>query len=189
MNKTDTIFFKNKVIPELIHEEAIIALSHYPSLNNTAIEFRITSTMKKSFMKAQPVLASMFRSKEKRRYVILMSERFNIEGDVIRIQDISKEVLIGWLGHELGHLMDYQERSNMNLMIFGLKYFFSSGYIKKAERAADSYAVQHGMKDYILATKDFILNHSQLSEKYKARIKRLYLSPEEILSLVQEQGK
>jgi hypothetical protein len=40
------------------------------------------------------------------------------------------------------------------------------------------------MGNYIFATKDFILNHSQLSDKYKKRKVRLYLSPEEILALV-----
>ena len=40
------------------------------------------------------------------------------------------------------------------------------------------------MGDYILATKDFILNQSHLSDAYKARIARLYLSPEEIIVLV-----
>ena len=42
------------------------------------------------------------------------------------------------------------------------------------------------MKDYILATKDFILNHASISEVYKDRIKRLYLSPEEIMVLVED---
>lgn len=64
--------------------------------------------------------------------------------------------MIGWIGHELGHVMDYQERSGLNLLVFGIKYLTSNGFIKEAERAADTFAVNHGMSDYILATKDFI---------------------------------
>jgi hypothetical protein len=45
------------------------------------------------------------------------------------------------------------------------------------------------MGNYILATKDFILNHTSLSENYKSRIKRLYMSPEEIMVLVDELQK
>lgn len=80
--------------------------------------------------------------------------------------------------------MDYREKSAMGLVIFGFRYITSANYIKEAERAADTYAVNGGMSDYILATKNFILNHSHLSDTYKERIARLYLSPEEILVLV-----
>lgn len=45
------------------------------------------------------------------------------------------------------------------------------------------------MANYIIATKNFILNYSGISETYKARIKRLYLSPEEIMQLVNELDK
>lgn len=62
----------------------------------------------------------------------------------------------------------------------------SKNYIREAERAADTYAVNHGLGEYIIATKDFILNESQLSETYKSRIKDLYLSQEEIMVLIDE---
>ena len=42
------------------------------------------------------------------------------------------------------------------------------------------------MEDYILKTKDFILNHAKITPTYKDRIKRYYLSPEEIMEMVKE---
>lgn len=102
------------------------------------------------------------------------------------MSEVPSEVLIGWIGHELGHIMDYRNKSAAGLVIFGFRYLTSSSYLKEAERAADTYAVNAGMGDYILATKDFILNHSHLSESYKERIARLYLSPEEIIVLVNQ---
>ena len=86
----------------------------------------------------------------------------------------------------MGHIMDYRDRSGFNLLIFGVRYLLSNKHIREAERAADTYAVNRGMGEYILATKDFILTHAHLSDVYKARIKRLYLSPEEIMELVEE---
>ena len=53
---------------------------------------------------------------------------------------------------------------------------------------ADSFAVKHKMESYILKTKDFILNNADISEVYKKRIKRYYLSPEEIMVLVEERN-
>ncbi len=40
------------------------------------------------------------------------------------------------------------------------------------------------MGDYILKTKNFILEHASISEKYKRRIRRLYMSPEEVMELL-----
>ncbi|KZS38898.1 hypothetical protein AWE51_15060 [Aquimarina aggregata] len=187
MGSIDTIHFKNKIIPSLIINEAGTALSHYPELEEISIEFKLKPTLKKSFMKAQPKLSSIFKSKEKRAYVILMSTTFKIDNMELHIKDIPENVLIGWLGHELGHIMDYLTKSSFNLVLFGIQYLISPNYIRQAERIADTYAIKHSMQDYILATKRFILNHSSLSEKYKARIRRLYLSPDEILLLVKEQ--
>lgn len=177
----------NKIVPSIIANEVEAALSFYPSLQNTHIEFKIKPSLTTSFMKAQPVFSTVLGPKENRKYKILISDSFALENKELHLNQIPKKVLIGWLGHELGHIMDYKNRSALNLLGFGVRYYFSENYIRKAERIADSFAISHNMKDYILATKNFILNHADLSDKYKARIKRLYVSPNEILKIVEEQ--
>lgn len=184
-----TINTENKIIPASIYNEAKIALSHYPELENISIEFKFKDNIKKSFMQAQPKFSTVFKSRKKREYVIFMNTKLHIENEEITVTDVPKKVLVGWLGHELGHVMDYLNRNTWNLVWFGLKYITLGSHIRKAEKAADTYALQHGMVDYILATKNFILNHATLSEKYKARIKRLYLSPEDIILIVNEHKK
>jgi hypothetical protein len=184
MNDKD--FLNNKVIPESILKEVTYALSHFPELADTPIEFKFKSNIKRSFMQAQPRFFDIFKNKKRRSYYIMISESVTIEDEVFTVAEVPTDVLIGWIGHELGHIMDYRERSGLNMVVFGIRYLFSKGFIKEAERAADTYAVNHGMGKYILATKDFILNHASLSEAYKNRIKRLYLSPEEIMVLVDE---
>jgi len=72
------------------------------------------------------------------------------------------------------------------MMQFGVGYFFSSRYFMQAERAADLFAISHGLGDKIVATKNFILDHAHLPERYKKKIRRLYLSPEETLRLIEE---
>ncbi|WP_282178704.1 hypothetical protein [Maribacter stanieri] len=173
-------------IPHEIIEEAKIALSHYPDLTNTKIEFKFKKNIKKSTMQAQPSFWSVFKSKKKRSYNILISERIKIADSVYYTKDIPSEIMIGWLGHELGHVMDFEQRSGFNLIGFGFKYVTSKNYIREAERRADSYAVNHGMETYILATKEFILKEAGLTQEYVDRIKNFYLSPEEIMILVEE---
>lgn len=142
--------------------------------------------IKKSTMQARPTFDSFFKTRKKRKYLILISKRFKISRKDFSTLDIPDDIFIGWIGHELGHIMDYQNRSRWNLIWFGIQYLFSENHIIEAERAADRFAEQHNMEDYILKTKNFILNHADITEVYKNRMKRYYLSPEEIMFLVKE---
>ena len=184
MVPAQSVNLENKIIPEQIKEEAIKALTFFPELYDTAIEFKFKNNIKKSTMQAQPRFASFFKAKENREYVILISRKIQIDGEEFTMADIPSDVKVGWIGHELGHIMDYRNRTNMGMVIFGLKYLFSPLHIKEVERAADTYAIQHGMGDYILMTKNFILENTHLSEKYKERIRNLYISPEEVMELI-----
>ena len=176
------------IVPISIKDEVETALNYYPQLKNIHIEFKFKKNIKKSTMQARPTFDSFFKSKENRKFLILISEKIKISNKEFSTKDIPTDVFIGWIGHELGHVMDYQGRSKLNLIWFGLKYLFSDNHIVAAERAADSFAVKHKMESYILKTKDFILNNADISEVYKKRIKRYYLSPEEIMVLVEERN-
>ena len=178
-----------KIIPQSIHAEIKTALEYYPDLEDTYIEFRFKKNIKKSTMQARPSFGSFFSTKKHRKYVVLISETFKISDKSFLTKDIPSDILIGWVGHELGHIADYQDRSKTNLIWFGLKYLFSDNHIVEAERAADMYAVSHGMESYILKTKDFILNHADITQTYKMRIQKYYLSPEEIMDIVNDRDK
>ncbi|MBU2949364.1 hypothetical protein KO493_01495 [Tamlana agarivorans] len=174
------------VIPNSIAKEVSKALSYYPELSDVSIEFRFKSNIKKSTMQAQPLFGSFFKSRRNRSYVIRISEKIKIADRVFKTEDVPEDVMVGWIGHELGHVMDYQRMSNSELMWFGVNYLLSDNHIIEAERAADTFAVSHGMAEYILATKNFILNHADIENKYKLRIKKYYLSPEEIMEMVEK---
>lgn len=186
MVPAQNINLDNKIIPESLKTEALEALSFYPELWDTAIEIKFKDNIKKSTMQAQPRFTSFLKPKEDREYLILISRKIQIEGENFTMAEIPSDVKIGWLGHELGHIMDYHDRTNVGLIILGIKYLLSPSSIKKVERMADTYAIAHGMGDYILLTKNFILDNANLSERYKARIRRLYISPEEVMELINE---
>ena len=180
------ILYTQSIIPQSIKKEIETALSYYPELKNTRINFEFKKKIKKSTMQAQPSFGSFFRKKRKRSYNIYISETVNISGEIFYTKNMPKDVLIGWIGHELGHVMDYRNRSNLNLVWFGIKYLLSDNHIAKAERSADTYAIQSGMEKYILITKDFILSQANIDKKYIARIKKYYLSPEEIMEIINQ---
>ncbi len=176
------------IIPNSISKEINKALEFYPELNETAIEFRFKPHIKKSTMQARPTFGSFFKSRKNRTYVVLISESFKIADKQFLTTHIPSDILVGWIGHELGHIMDYRDRSKLNLIWFGIRYLLSDHHIVEAERAADTYAVQHNMEEYILKTKDFILNNADIHEAYKLRIKKYYLSPEEIMDMIEHRN-
>lgn len=180
------MYAKNKTIPDPIREVTLEALSYFPDLLDIRIDFEFKKKIGGSVMQAQPRVGSLvFRGKENRAYRIKISRYLELEDENILIEELPHDVLLGWIGHELGHIQDYMDRSAVNLMGFGVKYYCSRQFVTEAEITADSYAVSHGLGEKIIATKNFVLNHDKLPEDYKNKIRALYMSPGEILSLVE----
>jgi len=179
-------FRHNKQIPPKIKQPALKALSFYPELKNAVIRFNFKKNIRTSVMQAQPVFSTLVNKRKNRRYRINISIHFKLRTCDMPITDIPEEVMIGWFVHELGHIMDYEHRSNAAIAVFGFRYVFSPAYVKEAERVADTYAVNHGSGKYILATKRFILDHAEIPQEYKNKITRLYLSPDIIIELVKK---
>jgi len=176
-------------IPDPIKSEVEKALTYYPKLKECKILFKFKKKIKKSTMQAQPTIDSFFRTRKNRSYQILISKKFKIADKEFSTRDIPSDIFIGWIGHELGHVMDYQRRSKLNLIWFGIKYLLFDNHIIEAEQTADRFAIEHKMEYYILKTKDFILNNAGISQTYKNRIKRYYLSAEEIMVLINDRDK
>lgn len=176
----------NKYYPAELKDAVLKSLSFYPELKDTEIHFKYARQIKYSVMQAQPKINTLARVRAKRAYVIRMRKTFSMEGEAFALSELPFEVLVGWLGHELGHVMDYLNRSIPSMAAFGIGYVFSPNFVKGAERTADEFAVSHGMVSYIQATKNFILNHSDFPDKYKNKIRKLYLSPDEIMEIVKE---
>ncbi|MCH7408680.1 hypothetical protein MM239_04680 [Belliella sp. DSM 111904] len=187
MKITETKYIQNSMPNELKHV-IIKTLDFYPDLADVTIEFRFNENIRKSVMQAQPKFTTMFGRRKKRTYLINISRCFTLKGVTMPIEDLPEDVLIGWIGHELGHISDYLNRSNWSMILFGIGYLTSKSFIISAERVADTYAVDHGLGDYILATKDFILHQAGMPEAYIEKIKRLYLPPEEIMYLMENKS-
>lgn len=176
--------YSNKFYPPELKEAVLESLSFYPELAEVEIHFVYASRIRKSVMLAQPKLDGLLKGRWRKAYIIRISKDFNIGGEVFHIRNMPYKVLVGWLGHELGHIVDYLPRSLPSMAVFGLRYLFSERFLREAERTADTIAVQHGMGNHILAVKQYILEQAEFAEVYKERIRRLYLSPQDIKQLV-----
>ncbi len=142
-------------------------------------------SLKNYTMRAQPVINWAFWHRASRHYRVQTSNHLQLR-QYIQMEELPEEVLTGWFAHELGHIMDYRERSALNMMFFLLRYLLVPNYRMGAERRADLFAIEQGFGDALMATKRYILDQSKLPEKYKQRIRRYYLSPTELETILKE---
>jgi hypothetical protein len=166
----------NKTYPNELISEIEKALSYYPDLEQTHIYFRWGRFARRSFMLAQPIVPTMFGKKENRHYQIIMKKRFFIKNKQFSNGRIPFDVIVGWLGHELGHILDYRDRSTWNLMWFGFWYYFSDAFIRKAEITADKNAAEHGLIKELTMAMEFSNNGSYFPQSYIDKLKHLYPS-------------
>ncbi|WP_340065642.1 hypothetical protein [Ascidiimonas aurantiaca] len=170
-------------VPVEIASEVEKALKGFKSLKKENIQFKLKKSLNGSVMMAQPRFLDIFKKREERRYLVLVSKTFTIAKTTFATSKLPSEVKIGWFAHELGHIMDYQKLSTQKLLRFGFLYLFSRSFMRKAELRADTYAVKAGYGTYLIRTKNFILSHTELPESYKNKIRKYYPSPDQILEI------
>jgi len=146
-------------------------------------DFEIILSMgkiKSSTMQAQPMISlkSIFTGVKRYRIKLNRNIRDHKELEVV---DVPKDVLKGWFAHELGHVVDYKQHSNLGMIIFGIRYLLVRKYKKKVEHDADYIAITYGYHKEILATKKFIVEHNLIGDKYKNKILKYYLPEADVL--------
>ncbi|MFT6998573.1 MAG: hypothetical protein ACJAQ4_002335 [Cryomorphaceae bacterium] len=134
----------------------------------------IQEELKNSTMQAQPIIgiANLFTGKK--RYKVQLAKSV-CDAEELLIEEVPRVVLKGWFAHELGHIVDYEIRSNVSMIGYGLKYTFSDSFKKACEHQADSIAIEHGFHKEIIATKKFLLQNELISEAYKEKLRKYYM--------------
>lgn len=170
---------------EAMAQAAEVAYEAYPALQSFDIHIRYVD-LDTTTMQARPRWDLLWRTRHRRSYQIRINRFPQFDRDR-PIHTLDDSILTGWFAHEMGHLMDYLPRRRHSILYFALRYLSSAGYRKKAERVADQFAIQAGLGEYILHTKTFLLQHSNLSERYKKRLLKHYLTPEQTIALIEEE--
>ena len=135
--------------------------------------------VKASTMQAQPIISLRSLLGGKRKYKIQMGV-FVKDSTEALIESLPEKVIKGWYAHELGHLIDYEEYSDHQMVIYGIKYLSSEAFKRKVEHDADLHAINHGFGEEIIAAKKFIFSSELFGEQYKQHIKTYYMSIEEV---------
>lgn len=156
----------------------------YEELHSVKLILRQT-TIKGSTMQAQPILKpeNIFRPID--TYKIQLAT-FVRDSQDLKVDELPQEVLTGWFAHELGHVIDYLRFSPIGMLGYGTRYLTSSSFQKKVEHRADEIAIENGFYKKILATKEFLLNHDMIDQKYKDKILKYYMSVENVNKLIEK---
>ena len=90
-------------------------------------------------------------------------------------KNLSADAQVGVLCHELAHVLDYKEKNSIEMIWFGLKYWWSDQYKAVYERATNCVALDRGVRSEILTWTNEI--HSFLVSDGRGHF---YHSPQEI---------
>lgn len=135
----------------------------------------IQNTLSSSTMQAQPVIELSDIFGKNRRYKIDVAEKV-LDSDDLLLSDLPDKVLRGWFAHELGHIVDYENHSNIGMVTYGIRYVLSDKFKREREHEADSIAIRHGFRSDVIAAKKFILENDFISPDYQNQIKKYYMS-------------
>jgi len=170
----------NKTIPNEIELACLAVLSYYPELKNTKIIFNFGSPL--STMVSKPRMRSIFKSGYEREYKVTIRKPGTSKNG-LEWSELSFNSLVGWIGHELGHINHYIHKTSAGILFTGIKYAFP-GYRRRMERFTDNLVIQHGLGLALLEGTDYSINYSNARPHYKKFLTKYYLSPTEIKDLI-----
>ena len=174
----------NKIIPKEIELECLTALSYYPELKSIKIIFQFGLPV--STMVSRPELKSIFRSGNKREYLVIIRKP-GISKNGLEWRELSFYSLVGWIAHELGHIAHYRKKTSGGILFTGIKYAFPD-YRRRMERFTDNLVIQHGLGYALLEGTNYTINYSKATPHYKNYIAKYYLSPIEIKEAINDKS-
>jgi len=175
---------RNKNLPKGFELQTLLALSHYPELDDIKINFIVDDVSIP--LSSRPHWSSMLRSARNRTYqVIIDSEREGARGALL-LKNQPFNAQVGIIGHELAHTVYYLNRSLFGILGDALCQLSDCriGF----ERATDKRLINYGLGWQRFDHARFIrgrIPQNQISASTAEGGGGAYMSPAEILRIIQ----
>jgi len=157
-----------------------LALSHYPELKETHIDFLVEPAFLP--LASRPDPKSILFPWIKRKYLVIISDESTDFFEPILLENTPINEQIGIIGHELGHTIYYLDKSALQMAWIAFKYQSDNSFKVDFEREADKIAVAHGLGYQMYDFAYFVRRaFGQSEEKIEEEEGDMYLSPKEIL--------
>ena len=171
----------NKRIPDTYSLPILITLSYFPELSQTKIIFRNTNI--KTTLNVRPTtLSVLFKNRLNRKYIIRINSMY--KDSLINLKDVPFNASIGLFGHEFNHIIDYRN-SNVLQIIKRLVEYSNNKKKAEYERQVDYMTINRGLGWQLYDWSYFVLYKSMADKKYKNYKRSYYLSPNEIIGIIQ----
>jgi len=144
----------------------------FPELNNVSIN---VSTFRSDayFLQAQPRIKTLVKNRIKRQYSVQLNLKLL---ECPPREDALKAILV----HELEHVKDYTGWSSAKIAKHGAHYSTSMNLKVAYERQTDRKVLEKGLHIGLAGYREWV--YQWLTPEELSRKRRIYLTPEEILS-------
>ena len=171
---------RNKTLAKGFEYQCLLALSHYPQLKETPIDFVVQPAYLQ--LSARPDPKTILFPWIKRKYLVIISNDTGNENDPILLKRTPFNEQVGIIGHELAHIVFYLDKKAMYFVPLAYKYKYRfKEFAKGFERDTDKRAIAHGL-GYQLYDFAFFVRKAfgDTQEEIEEDKGGLYLSPSEI---------
>ncbi|MFL5763532.1 MAG: hypothetical protein ACJ77K_06270 [Bacteroidia bacterium] len=177
-NQLKEKFSLNKTYPAQYEKAILIALSRYPELTRTKINFQIKKTLG-HFLLTETALWNIFRRKEQRTFNISIQEDVSSR---FTLKELSYEAQIGAISRELS-LISLFCGSNYEI-IANLFTILHTKRNKSLEVKIDRSVIEHGLATQLF---EYAKQTKQLCKKGSTILHVPHLEPDKIVSLQNQQ--
>lgn len=144
---------KNKKIPAAYRKQILYALSFFPELTNTKINFQVKKSTG-GIISTRPTTGSLLKRSSKRTYIVVIND--SIKGRTLpTFANCNVDGQVGILGHELCHIVDFNSMTGFGLARLGASHI-SRSYLDKFEYRTDSMNIERGLGYQLLAWKQYL---------------------------------
>jgi hypothetical protein len=173
------VYGKNKTLAEGFEIQCLLALSHYPELKETPIDFLVQPAFLP--LASRPDPKSVLFPWIQRRYWVVISNASTDFFEPILLHNTPFNEQVGIIGHELAHTVYYQDKSALQLAYIAYCYEYDNAFHTNFERETDQRAIAHGL-GYQLYDFAFFVRKAfgDSQEEIAAEEGDTYLSPKEI---------
>ena len=158
----------------------IMAASFFPELCGRKISLqygRIGTSMA-----AQPRILSIFRSRDKRSYRLIVNRDAH-KGQTQLLYTAPFNALVGVMGHELVHIQNYTTKSGLQMVWLGVRYL-GKNYRRELERQTDLATIDRGLGWQLYHFSYYVINIADIEEEYRRYKLEVYMTPEKIFELI-----
>jgi len=170
---------KNKTLAKGFEWQCLLALSHYPELKETPIDFLLEPAFLP--LASRPDPKSILFPWIHRRYRVIISNSSTDFFEPILLRNTPFNEQIGIIGHELAHTTYYLDKSALQITYIALCYQFDNQFRIDFERKADKIAIAHGFGYQMYDFAFFVRKaFGDTRKEIEAEEGDMYLSPKEI---------